>query len=68
MIGIAPCHGIFEYNCEWGTPIKGRGKRKNSNPSNAEAKIGSHINISINLKTMKRIGFSPYGPSKATLE
>ena len=31
-------------------------------------KFGRIINISINLETMKRIGFSPYGPSKAALE
>jgi len=30
--------------------------------------IGSVINISINYATMKRRGFSPYGPSKAALE
>ncbi len=29
---------------------------------------GRIINISINLETMKRKGFSPYGPSKAALE
>jgi NAD(P)-dependent dehydrogenase (short-subunit alcohol dehydrogenase family) len=29
---------------------------------------GRIINISINLETMKRAGFSPYGPSKAALE
>jgi len=29
---------------------------------------GSIINISINYETMKRRGFSPYGPSKAALE
>lgn len=31
-------------------------------------KSGRIINISINLETMKRKGFSPYGPSKAALE
>ncbi|GAB6281283.1 MAG: 3-oxoacyl-ACP reductase FabG [Ignavibacterium sp.] len=31
-------------------------------------KSGSIINISINYETMKRKGFSPYGPSKAALE
>ena len=29
---------------------------------------GSIINVSINYETMKRKGFSPYGPSKAALE
>jgi NAD(P)-dependent dehydrogenase (short-subunit alcohol dehydrogenase family) len=29
---------------------------------------GSIINISVNYETMKRRGFSPYGPSKAALE
>ena len=29
---------------------------------------GSIINISMNYETMKRAGFSPYGPSKAALE
>lgn len=29
---------------------------------------GSIINISMNYETMKRRGFSPYGPSKAGLE
>jgi len=29
---------------------------------------GSIINISMNYETMKRPGFSPYGPSKAALE
>jgi NAD(P)-dependent dehydrogenase (short-subunit alcohol dehydrogenase family) len=29
---------------------------------------GSVINVSINYETMKRRGFSPYGPSKAALE
>lgn len=29
---------------------------------------GRIVNISINLETMKRAGFSPYGPSKAALE
>jgi NAD(P)-dependent dehydrogenase (short-subunit alcohol dehydrogenase family) len=31
-------------------------------------KSGTIINISINLETMKRKGFTPYGPSKAALE
>ncbi len=31
-------------------------------------KSGSIINISINYETMKRKGFTPYGPSKAALE
>ena len=30
--------------------------------------VGSIINISMNYETMKRRGFSPYGPSKAALE
>ena len=30
--------------------------------------MGSIINIGINYETMKRRGFSPYGPSKAALE
>ena len=30
--------------------------------------VGSIINISMNYDTMKRRGFSPYGPSKAALE
>ncbi len=30
--------------------------------------VGSIINISMNYETMKRAGFSPYGPSKAALE
>jgi 3-oxoacyl-[acyl-carrier protein] reductase len=29
---------------------------------------GSIINVSMNYETMKRRGFSPYGPSKAALE
>jgi NAD(P)-dependent dehydrogenase (short-subunit alcohol dehydrogenase family) len=29
---------------------------------------GRIVNVSINLETMKRAGFSPYGPSKAALE
>lgn len=29
---------------------------------------GSILNISVNYETMKRPGFSPYGPSKAALE
>ena len=31
-------------------------------------KYGRKINISINFETMKRKGFTPYGPSKAALE
>ena len=37
-------------------------------PQMLKQKFGRIINISINLETMKRIGFSPYGPSKAALE
>lgn len=37
-------------------------------PQMLKQKVGRIINISINLDTMKRIGFSPYGPSKAALE
>ena len=37
-------------------------------PHMLKQKFGRIINISINLETMKRIGFSPYGPSKAALE
>ena len=33
-----------------------------------EAAWGRIINISMNYETMKRVGFSPYGPSKAALE
>ena len=33
-----------------------------------ERKYGRIINISINHETMKRKGFTPYGPSKAALE
>jgi NAD(P)-dependent dehydrogenase (short-subunit alcohol dehydrogenase family) len=29
---------------------------------------GSIVNVSVNYETMKRKGFSPYGPSKAALE
>ena len=29
---------------------------------------GSIVNVSMNYETMKRLGFSPYGPSKAALE
>ncbi|HEY4385550.1 MAG TPA: SDR family oxidoreductase [Ktedonobacteraceae bacterium] len=34
----------------------------------AKQRGGSIINISMNYSTMKRSGFSPYGPSKAALE
>ncbi len=37
-------------------------------PHMLKQKHGRIINISINLETMKRKGFSPYGPSKAALE
>lgn len=37
-------------------------------PTMLKEKSGRIINISINLETMKRKGFSPYGPSKAALE
>ena len=37
-------------------------------PQMLKQKFGRIINISINHETMKRIGFSPYGPSKAALE
>ena len=37
-------------------------------PHMLKQKSGRIINISINLETMKRKGFSPYGPSKAALE
>ena len=37
-------------------------------PQMLNQKSGRIINISINLGTMKRKGFSPYGPSKAALE
>lgn len=37
-------------------------------PQMLKQKSGRIINISINLQTMKRKGFSPYGPSKAALE
>ncbi len=37
-------------------------------PYMLKQKSGRIINISINLETMKRKGFSPYGPSKAALE
>lgn len=37
-------------------------------PQMLKQKTGRIINISINLATMKRKGFSPYGPSKAALE
>lgn len=33
-----------------------------------QQRTGSIINISMNYETMKRRGFSPYGPSKAALE
>ncbi|MEP7290057.1 MAG: SDR family oxidoreductase [Chloroflexota bacterium] len=34
----------------------------------AQQRTGSIVNISANYETMKRRGFSPYGPSKAALE
>lgn len=37
-------------------------------PQMLEVGGGSIINISMNYETMKRRGFSPYGPSKAALE
>jgi len=37
-------------------------------PQMLKQNFGRTINISINLETMKRIGFSSYGPSKAALE
>ncbi len=37
-------------------------------PQMLKQKHGRIINISINSETMKRKGFSPYGPSKAALE
>ncbi len=37
-------------------------------PHMLKQESGRIINISINLETMKRKGFSPYGPSKAALE
>lgn len=37
-------------------------------PQMLQRQSGSIINISINYETMKRRGFSPYGPSKAGLE
>jgi NAD(P)-dependent dehydrogenase (short-subunit alcohol dehydrogenase family) len=37
-------------------------------PHMLKHKFGRIINISINLETMKRKGFTPYGPSKAALE
>ncbi len=37
-------------------------------PHMLERKYGRIINISINHETMKRKGFTPYGPSKAALE
>lgn len=37
-------------------------------PHMLKQKFGRIINISINLATMTRKGFSPYGPSKAALE
>ncbi len=37
-------------------------------PQMLKQRSGRIINISINLGTMKRKGFSPYGPSKAALE
>jgi NAD(P)-dependent dehydrogenase (short-subunit alcohol dehydrogenase family) len=37
-------------------------------PQMLEQGDGSIINVSMNYETMKRRGFSPYGPSKAALE
>ena len=37
-------------------------------PGMMKRRFGRIINISINLDTMRRKGFSPYGPSKAALE
>jgi NAD(P)-dependent dehydrogenase (short-subunit alcohol dehydrogenase family) len=37
-------------------------------PQMLKQKSGRIINISVNTETMKRRGFSPYGPSKAALE
>jgi 3-oxoacyl-[acyl-carrier protein] reductase len=37
-------------------------------PQMLERRFGRIINISINYETMKRKGFTPYGPSKAALE
>lgn len=37
-------------------------------PAMLEAGWGRIINISMNFSTMRRAGFSPYGPSKAALE
>ena len=37
-------------------------------PPMLEVGGGSIVNVSINYETMKRRGFSPYGPSKAALE
>jgi NAD(P)-dependent dehydrogenase (short-subunit alcohol dehydrogenase family) len=37
-------------------------------PRMIAAGSGSVINVSMNYETMKRCGFSPYGPSKAALE
>jgi 3-oxoacyl-[acyl-carrier protein] reductase len=37
-------------------------------PHMLEQRFGRIINISINHETMKRKGFTPYGPSKAALE
>jgi len=37
-------------------------------PQMLKQKSGRIINISINLETMQRKGFTPYGPSKAALE
>ena len=37
-------------------------------PHKIKQKAGKIINVSINLATMTRKGFSPYGPSKAAFE
>ena len=36
--------------------------------AHAPRRLGANINISMNHETMRRAGFSPYGPSKAALE
>jgi NAD(P)-dependent dehydrogenase (short-subunit alcohol dehydrogenase family) len=37
-------------------------------PSMLRAGWGRVVNVSVNRQTMRRVGFSPYGPSKAALE
>jgi hypothetical protein len=51
-----------------GRPLKGGSREKTVIPQMLKQKYGRIINISINLETMKRIGFTPYGPSKAAPE